>query len=87
MQPRSDPIEQAFAKLEHWMRTAASRSRDTLWRATGTILDRFTLDECQTTSRMQAMLSSRIEALKFSTVDCGPGILMRAVRPCGRSLR
>ena len=35
-----------FAKLKHWMRTAAPRSRDTLWRSVGTILNRFTPDEC-----------------------------------------
>ncbi len=38
-------IEQAFAKLKHWMRNA-TRSRDTLWRTVGTILNRFTADEC-----------------------------------------
>jgi transposase len=44
--PDLNPIEQAFAKLKHWMRTAAPRSRDTLWRSVGTILNRFTPDEC-----------------------------------------
>jgi hypothetical protein len=28
------------------MRTTAPRSRDTLWRSVGTILNRFTPDEC-----------------------------------------
>ncbi len=44
--PDLNPIDQAFAKLKHWMRTAAPRSRDTLWRSVGTILKRFTPDEC-----------------------------------------
>ncbi len=44
--PDLNPIEQAFAKLKHWMRNAATRSRDTLWRTVGTILNRFTADEC-----------------------------------------
>jgi transposase len=44
--PDLNPIEQAFAKLKHWMRTAAPRSRDTLWRSVGTIVKRFTPDEC-----------------------------------------
>lgn len=44
--PDLNPIEQAFAKLKHWIRTAAPRSRDTLWHSVGTILDRFTSDEC-----------------------------------------
>ena len=39
--PDLNPIEQAPSKLEHWMRAAASRTGDTLWRAVGTILDRF----------------------------------------------
>ncbi|MDO5643474.1 MAG: IS630 family transposase [Paracoccus sp. (in: a-proteobacteria)] len=44
--PDLNPIEQAFAKLKHWIRNAAPRSRDTLWRTVGTILNRFTSDEC-----------------------------------------
>ena len=44
--PDLNPIEQAFAKLKHRIRNAAPRSRDTLWRTVGTILDRLTLDEC-----------------------------------------
>ena len=44
--PDLNPIEQAFAKLKHWMRRAAARSRETLWRAVGAILDRFTPEEC-----------------------------------------
>ncbi len=39
-------IEQAFAKLKHGMRSEAARSRETLWRTVGTILDRFTPEEC-----------------------------------------
>lgn len=44
--PDLNPIEQAFAKLKHWMRDAATRSQETLWRTVGTILDRFTPNEC-----------------------------------------
>lgn len=44
--PDLNPIEQAFAKLKHWMRTAETRSRDTFWSSVGTILNRFTPDEC-----------------------------------------
>ena len=44
--PDLNPIEQAFAKLKHGMRTAAPRSCDTLWRSVGTILNRFTPDAC-----------------------------------------
>ncbi len=44
--PDLNPIEQAFSKLKHWMRSANARTRDTLWRAAGSILDRFTAEEC-----------------------------------------
>jgi len=44
--PDLNPIEQAFAKLKHWMRGARARNRETLWRAVGEILDKFTEEEC-----------------------------------------
>jgi len=44
--PDLNPIEQAFSKLKHWMRIAAARTRHTLWRTVGAILDRFTPQEC-----------------------------------------
>ncbi|MGB0904136.1 MAG: IS630 family transposase, partial [Mangrovicoccus sp.] len=44
--PDLNPIEQAFSKLKHWMRHAGARTRNTLWQAVGTILDRFTPEEC-----------------------------------------
>ena len=44
--PELNPSEQAFAKLKHWMRKTAARSRETLWRAVGDILNRFTPEEC-----------------------------------------
>ena len=44
--PDLNPIEQAFSKIKHWMRNAAARSRDSLWRTVGTILERFTPQEC-----------------------------------------
>ena len=44
--PDLNPIEQAFAKLKHWMRNARARNRETLWRAVGTILDKYTAEEC-----------------------------------------
>lgn len=44
--PDLNPIEQAFSKLKHWMRATSARTRETLWQAVGTILDRFTSEEC-----------------------------------------
>jgi transposase len=44
--PDLNPIEQAFAKLKHWLRNARTRSRDTLWRAVGAVLGRISPEEC-----------------------------------------
>ena len=44
--PDLNPIEQAFAKLKHWMRKTQARSRENLWRAVRSILDSFTPDQC-----------------------------------------
>ena len=45
--PDLNPIEQAFAKLKQLIRTAAPRSRQTLWQSIGAMLDRFEPHECQ----------------------------------------
>jgi transposase len=45
--PDLNPIEQALAKLKQLIRTAAPRSRQTLWRSIGTMFDRFVPQECQ----------------------------------------
>lgn len=44
--PDLNPIEQAFSKLKHCMRNTSARTRETLWRAVGTILDRFSAQDC-----------------------------------------
>ena len=44
--PDLNPIEQAFAKLKHWLRRAQARSIDHVHAAIGRILDRFKPDEC-----------------------------------------
>ena len=41
-----NPIEMAFAKLKTLLRQAPERTRDGLWRRIGSLLDRFTPDEC-----------------------------------------
>ena len=45
--PDLNPIEQLFAKLKALLRRAATRTRDALWDAIGSILDEFKPDECQ----------------------------------------
>lgn len=44
--PDFNPIEQVFAKLKALLRRAATRTRDTLWAALGSLLDLFNSDEC-----------------------------------------
>ena len=44
--PDQNPIEQAIAKLKALLRTAAPRTRDTLYRCIGNSLDAFTPLEC-----------------------------------------
>jgi putative transposase len=44
--PDLNPIEQAFAKLKHWLRKAAARSFDTVCSAIGNILSTITPQEC-----------------------------------------
>ncbi len=44
--PDLNPIEQAFAKFKHLVRSAATRTRDALWAAIGQIFRLFTPAEC-----------------------------------------
>ena len=44
--PDLNPIEQVFAKLKTLLRKADERSTEATWRRIGTLLDRFTPDEC-----------------------------------------
>ena len=45
--PDLNPIEQLFAKLKAMLRKAATRSLEALWTAVGTLLERFTSQECE----------------------------------------
>ena len=44
--PDLNPIEQAFAKLKHWLRQAQARSTYEIYQSLGTILQRFQPTEC-----------------------------------------
>lgn len=44
--PDLNPIEQVFSKLKHLMRKAQPRTIEETWRSAGTLLDRFTPEEC-----------------------------------------
>ena len=44
--PDLNPIEQAFAKLKHWLRQAQPRSIDEIYTALAPILDNFTPEQC-----------------------------------------
>ena len=45
--PDLNPIEQVFAKLKQLVRSAAPRTRETLWQTIGIVLDRFSAAECR----------------------------------------
>lgn len=45
--PDLNPIEQAFAKIKHWMRMAQKRDTDDAWRHVGHLVGAFTDSECQ----------------------------------------
>jgi len=44
--PDLNPIEQAFAKIKHWMRMAQKRSIPDIWRHIGSLVDTINQDEC-----------------------------------------
>ena len=44
--PDLNPIEQAFAKIKHGLRNISARTRETLWRAVGEVLDDIEPQEC-----------------------------------------
>lgn len=45
--PDLNPIEQVFAKLKTLLRRAAPRTRQSLWKRIGSLLDHFPTHECQ----------------------------------------
>ncbi len=47
--PEFNPIEQIFAKLKTLLRRAEERTREALWQRIGSLLDKFSLDECRAT--------------------------------------
>ena len=44
--PDLNPIEQMFAKIKHRLRHVSARTRETLWRAVGEVLDTIEPQEC-----------------------------------------
>jgi len=44
--PDLNPIEQAFAKIKHWMRMAQKRNMEDAWRHVGNLVGSFKPDEC-----------------------------------------
>jgi transposase len=44
--PDLNPIEQTFAKIKHWMRSAQKRTVDDAWRHIGSLAATIQADEC-----------------------------------------
>ena len=61
--PDLNPIEQAFAKMKTLLRKADARTIDETWRTIGALLDCFTPQNAQTTSKTQDMLQPNQIAL------------------------
>ena len=45
--PDLNPIEQAFAKVKHWMHIAQRRNIEDAWRQVGHLVDTFKENECE----------------------------------------
>ncbi len=56
--PDLNPIEMAFAKLKGSLRSAAERTRETLWQQIGKLIDQFSHDECANYIRHAGYASS-----------------------------
>lgn len=44
--PDLNPIEQAFAKIKHWMRSAQKRTNEDTWRHIGSLVETIKAAEC-----------------------------------------
>ncbi|MEJ2626692.1 MAG: transposase, partial [Pseudolabrys sp.] len=45
--PDLNPIEQAFAKIKHWMKMAHKRTVEQTWRHIGALVETIQPSECQ----------------------------------------
>ena len=61
--PDLNPIEQAFAKIKHWMRSAQKRTIEDAWRHIGSLVETIDPTECNTTSLTPDTLPSKNETL------------------------
>jgi transposase len=61
--PDLNPIEQAFAKIKHWMRIAQKRTIGDTWRYIGDLVTRSSLANAATTSPMPDTFPSKYERL------------------------
>ena len=61
--PDLNPIEQAFAKIKHWMRAAQKRTIEDTWRHIGRLVATINPANATTTSSMQDTLPSKRETL------------------------
>ncbi len=61
--PDLNPIEQAFAKIKHWMRAAQKRTLDEICRNLGSLIATIQPANAPTTSQTQDTLQSKRETL------------------------
>jgi transposase len=61
--PDLNPIEQAFAKIKHWMRSAQKRTIEDAWRHIGSLVETIDPPNATTTSPTPDTLPSKNETL------------------------
>ena len=88
--PDLNPIEQAFAKIKHWMRCAQKRTVEGVWRHIGTLVAEIKPAECNNYFANAGYASTKISTALPArhSPHCGAqaerrgvGISCRAVRP------
>ena len=67
--PDLNPIEQAFAKIKHWMRQAQKRTIEDTWRHIGHLVPTINPTSAPTISQTRAMLPTKPDGLaKLATL-------------------
>ena len=61
--PDLNPIEQAFAKIKHWMRNAQRRDFEDTWRHLGHLIGTIEPTECQNYIRNVGLVPSKTDML------------------------
>jgi transposase len=85
--PDLNPIEQLFAKLKALLRAEAARTREALWNTIGTLIDRFSPDECRKYLTNPGYAFDKVKLLTTllvpDSVECGSEVQDAQEGDCG----